>query len=112
MSHAFRATGARTGRRWQVEGVLEPAPAVAGRTERDLAILVFEKKWWRSAGAKEEAIRAEFALSAARYYQLLAVVIDSPWALAQDPMLVKRLRRMREARASARAGRSLSAYDQ
>jgi len=95
-----------------VESAREPAPAAADLTERDLAILAFEKKWWRSAGAKEEAIRAEFALSAARYYQLLAVLIDSPRAIAHDPMLVKRLQRMREARASARAGRSLSAYDQ
>jgi len=95
-----------------VEGAREAASTQAELTERDLAILAFEKKWWRSAGAKEEAIRAEFALSAARYYQLLAVLIDSPRAIAHDPMLIKRLQRMREARASARAGRSLSAYDQ
>ncbi|WP_035877533.1 DUF3263 domain-containing protein [Cryobacterium sp. MLB-32] len=79
--------------------------------QRDAAILAFEARWWRSPGAKEEAIRLEFALSAARYYQLLAALIDSPLALAHDPMLVKRLQRMREARAVARAGRSLALPD-
>lgn len=74
---------------------------------RDAAILSFERQWWRHAGAKEEGIRAEFGLSAARYYQLLGALIDSPVALAHDPMLVKRLQRMREARSQARARRTL-----
>jgi hypothetical protein len=76
-------------------------------SERDLAILAFERQWWRHAGAKEQGIRAEFGLSAARYYQLLGALLDSPQALAHDPMLVKRLQRMREARAEARARRTL-----
>lgn|SRR5665647_1092986 len=79
--------------------------------ERDEAILAFERQWWKHAGAKEEAIRAEFALSAARYYQLLGALIDSPLALAHDPMLVKRLQRMREARSQARARRSIRTTD-
>ncbi|MBG6057186.1 hypothetical protein RCH16_000372 [Cryobacterium sp. MP_M5] len=83
----------------------------AGLTERDAAVLAFERRWWRHAGAKEQAIRAQFDLSAARYYQLLAVLIDSPAALAHDPMLVKRLHRMRDARAQARDGRSLRPSD-
>lgn len=74
--------------------------------ERQLAILAFERQWWRHAGAKEEAIRAEFGLSAARYYQLLNAVIDSPAALREDPMLVKRLQRARDARTRARAARA------
>lgn len=76
--------------------------------ERDLAILAFERRAWRHAGAKEAGIRAEFDLSAARYYQLLGVLIDSPLALVHDPMLVKRLHRLREARLEARARRSLT----
>lgn len=98
-----------------MEGSLEPIAPDIGDTpqlaERDVAILAFESRWWRSPGAKEEAIRLEFSLSAARYYQLLAVLIDSPLALARDPMLVKRLQRMREARAVARAGRTLTVRD-
>ena len=98
-----------------VDGAVEQTPAAHDEApslaERDRAILAFEGRWWRSPGAKEEAIRLEFSLSAARYYQLLAVLIDSPLALAHDPLLVKRLQRMREARAVARAGRTLTLRD-
>jgi hypothetical protein len=75
--------------------------------ERESRILTFEHQLWRHAGAKEEAIRAEFGLSAARYYQLLNALLDSPDALAAEPMLVKRLRRLRDARTSARSSRVL-----
>ena len=88
-----------------------PDPAPAKLSERDEAVLSFERQWWRHVGAKEEAIRATFGLSAARYYQLLGALVDSPLALAFDPMLVKRLQRMRSARAEARASRSLPAHD-
>jgi hypothetical protein len=74
--------------------------------ERDARILDFERQWWRHAGAKEDAIRSEFALSAARYYQLLNAVIDTPAAVRHDPMLVRRLLRARDARTSARATRA------
>lgn len=76
-------------------------------SERELAILGFERHWFKHAGAKEQAIRSELGLSAARYYQLLGALIDRPAALVHDPMLIKRLHRMREARAEARARRSL-----
>lgn len=87
--------------------VADAAARPAGLTEREIAILAFERQWWRNPGAKEEAIRAEFDLSAARYYQVLGALVDSPFALAHDPMLIKRLQRMREARAEARARRSV-----
>jgi hypothetical protein len=74
---------------------------------RDEAVLAFERRWWSHPGAKEQAIRAEFGLSAARYYQVLGALLDSPLALAHDPMLVKRLQRMRDARALARSGRTI-----
>jgi hypothetical protein len=76
-------------------------------TERELAILEFERQWWRYAGAKEQAIRELFDCSATRYYQLLNALIDNPAALQADPMLVKRLRRMRSARQRARSARRL-----
>jgi hypothetical protein len=75
---------------------------------RDRAILEFERTWWHHAGAKEAAIRTEFSLSAARYYQLLNAVIDLPGALRHDPMLVKRLQRARDVRTQARAARAFS----
>jgi hypothetical protein len=76
-------------------------------SERDRAILSFERQWWRFAGAKEQAIRELFDMSATRYYQVLNLLIDRPEALAHDPMLVKRLRRMRAARQRARSARRL-----
>ena len=87
------------------------APGLTQLSERDAAVLIFERQWWRHVGAKEEAIRSTFGLSAARYYQLLAALVDSPLALAFDPMLVNRLQRMRSARSEARASRSLPAHD-
>jgi hypothetical protein len=75
-------------------------------SDRDLAILAFENEWSRHAGAKEEAIRADLAMSPARYYQLLGRLIDTADAQAHDPMLVKRLRRLRDARARVRADRA------
>lgn len=74
--------------------------------DRERAILDFERQWWKHAGAKEDAIRSEFALSSARYYQVLGALIDRREALVYDPMLVKRLQRLRDARSAARAARS------
>ena len=75
-------------------------------SDRDRALLAFEAEWRRHAGAKEEAIRAELGISPARYYQLLGRLIDTADAQAHDPMLVKRLRRIRDARAEARIARA------
>ncbi|CAN5237057.1 DUF3263 domain-containing protein [soil metagenome] len=80
----------------------------SGLPERERRILDFERQWWRHAGAKEEAIRSQFSLPAARYYQLLNAVIDTPEALRHDPMLVRRLQRARDARTGARAARSFT----
>ncbi|MEY2699181.1 MAG: hypothetical protein RL720_1137 [Actinomycetota bacterium] len=73
--------------------------------ERDRAILDFEREWWQHPGAKEDAIRQTFGLSPARYYQVLGKLMDSEAALAYDPMLVKRLQRVREDRRSSRQKR-------
>lgn len=70
-------------------------------SERDARILEFERRPWSHPGAKEEAIRVELGLGPARYYQLLNAVIESPAAFAHDPMLVRRLRRLRDARRRA-----------
>lgn len=76
-----------------------------GLSERDRQILLFERQWWKYAGAKEQAIRDRFGISATRYYQVLNALIDKPEALAQDPLLVKRLRRLRSSRQKVRAAR-------
>ena len=73
--------------------------------ERDRAILDFEREWWQHPGAKEAAIRQTFGLSPARYYQVLGKLMDSEAALAYDPMLIKRLQRVRDDRRSSRQKR-------
>jgi hypothetical protein len=78
-----------------------------GLTRREFDILRFERQWWKYAGAKEEAIKELFSMSATRYYQVLNALVDRPEALAADPMLVKRLRRIRATRQKARAARRL-----
>ncbi|WP_344246448.1 DUF3263 domain-containing protein [Actinocorallia libanotica] len=74
-------------------------------SDRDRDILAFERQWWKHAGAKEQAIRETFEMSSTRYYQLLNIVIDRPEALVHDPMLVKRLRKVRAQRQRQRAAR-------
>ena len=78
-----------------------------GLARRDREILAFERQWWKYAGAKEQAIRELFDMSATRYYQVLNNLIDTPEALAADPMLVKRLRRLRASRQRQRSARRL-----
>jgi hypothetical protein len=81
------------------QATAEEEPALS---ERELQILAFESRWWKHAGAKEQAIRDEFDLSATRYYQLLNGLLDNPAALAHDPVLIGRLRRIRSTRARTR----------
>jgi hypothetical protein len=78
-----------------------------GLDRRDREVLAFERQWWKYAGAKEQAIRELFDMSSTRYYQVLNSLIDNPAALAADPMLVKRLRRLRAARQRQRSARRL-----
>lgn len=87
----------------------EPARTchAAELTDRDRAVLEFERQWWKYAGAKEQAIRELFDWSPTRYYQVLGSLIDNPAALMADPMLVKRLRRLRATRQRDRAQRRL-----
>jgi hypothetical protein len=75
--------------------------------QRDRAILDFEREAWKLTVPKERAIRERFGFSAARYHQLLHRVIERPEAIAYDPMVVRRLRRVRDARRRRRAARDL-----
>lgn len=70
-------------------------------------LLDFERDWRVHQGDKEAAVRERFGISAARYYQLLARVIDDPDAMAHDPLTVRRLRRRRDARRTARTAKAL-----
>ncbi len=83
-----------------------PRPAEPPQTELDeteLRLLAFERAWADKVGNREAAIRAEFGVSSARYYQMLYALIDSPLAVRHDPLLVRRLQRLRDSRRRARA---------
>jgi hypothetical protein len=127
LSCSFVANGERLRARWAKSGeptndidVISPYDEpmiVASRHDgkeplgelsaRDAEILTFERQWWKFAGAKEQAIRDKFQMSATRYYQILNALIDKPEALAQDPLLVKRLRRLRATRQRNRSAKRL-----
>lgn len=81
--------------------------AEAALPPRDRDLLDFERGWWQHQGPKERAIRERFGFSAARYQQLLNRVLDRPEALAYDPMLVRRLRRLRDQRRRRRVATQL-----
>ncbi|HEX7463856.1 MAG TPA: DUF3263 domain-containing protein [Actinomycetota bacterium] len=82
----------------------ETTPELDGRYRE---FLDFERDWWKHAGSKERAVRERFGMTAARYHQLLYRAVDEPAALAYDPMLVRRLRRLRESRRRQRVARRL-----
>ena len=76
-------------------------------SERDRAILDFERTWWLHPGPKENAIRVRLDLSTARYYKRLNDLLDEPEAYDYDPLVIRRLRRVRERRRGRRfQGRS------
>jgi hypothetical protein len=104
----------------QLRGALPPAdpprpmPAreqgAGSLGERERSVLAFERRFWRHAGAKEEAIRRELGVAPTAYYQLLSQLIDDPAAIAYDPMLVKRLQRQRASRHRQRTRDRLSPH--
>jgi hypothetical protein len=85
----------------------QPDDEVVRLTARDAAMLDFERQWWKYAGAKEQAVREKFDMSSTRYYQVLNALIDRPEALEHDPLLVRRLRRLRATRQRQRSARRL-----
>lgn len=74
----------------------------SGLSAEEEKILALERQWWKYAGAKDQAIRDQLGMTSVAYYQTLNRLIDTQEALAHDPMLVKRLRRQRDARQRAR----------
>lgn len=77
-------------------------------TDRERAILDFERQWWTTAeGSKEQAIRTELDLSSARYYEILNALLDVRAAMDYDPLVIRRRRRSRDERRRQRfEGRS------
>lgn len=86
---------------------IDHGPTMEGLAPDERRILDFESKWWKYQGSKESSIREEFSISSIRYYQQLNHLLDSQAALAYNPMLVKRLRRMRSSRQRSRSARRI-----
>jgi hypothetical protein len=86
--------------------------AKSNLSDRERRILAFERQWWAHAGAKDRAIREEFEVSTTRYYQLLNGLIETRAAMEADPMLVKRLRRVRARRQRDRGRKRLGIEQQ
>lgn len=80
-----------------------------GLDQRDIDVLDFERSWWKHAGVKEQAIKERFDMSATRYYQVLNELLEKPEAMEHDPILVKRLKRLRMYRQKQRVARLLGA---
>ena len=72
-------------------------------TEGERAMLDFERSWWTDPGPKDTAINEQLEMSTTRYYELLNELIDRPEAEAHDPLVIRRLRRMRDRRRRSRA---------
>ena len=82
-------------------------PANAGLSEFEVKMLEFERSWWRHAGVKESSIKELFNLTPPAYYQLLNNLIDREAAVMAEPILVNRLRRLRDSRTQARSSSKL-----
>ena len=81
---------------------------MAELSDRDRDILAFERDWWRDATAKDQAARERFGLGPQDYYRTLSQLVDDDDALQLDPLLVRRLRRLRATRRRDRAARRTS----
>ena len=90
-------------------GTGSPTPGThlgsAALSGAEIAILDFEARWWTYPGSKDSVIREQFAITSVRYYQVLNALIDLPVALERDPLLVRRLRRLRARRTAERSAR-------
>jgi Protein of unknown function (DUF3263) len=87
---------------------MDVTPPIRGALDdRSRALLDFERESWKLDIPKERAIRERFGFSPARYHQLLNRVLERPEALTYDPMLVRRLLRVRDARRRRRVAGQL-----
>ncbi|MFV0405611.1 MAG: DUF3263 domain-containing protein [Propioniciclava sp.] len=82
--------------------------AASPLSDLEAGILDFEASWWAAAQEKDAEIHARFALTPPRYYQILNQLLDRPEAVAYQPLLVRRLTRLRATRQRNRSARQLS----
>ena len=80
--------------------------------DRERAILELERPWWTLDTPKDVLVRERLGCTTETFYVELNTLLDSPDAVRHDPLLVRRLRRLRDRRrrdrveaAGSRAGR-------
>jgi hypothetical protein len=76
-----------------------------GLSDRERRVLELERGWWKHGATKAEAVREQVGMTLAEYHPFLNALLDRPEALEHDPLLVKRLRRLRATRRGAGSGR-------
>ena len=64
-------------------------------TDLERAMIALEKRHWKYQGTKEKAITA-LGLTPIAYYQKLNTMIDSQRVIAAEPILMHRLREVRD----------------
>ena len=80
-------------------------------TEREKDILEFEQSWWSLSVPREQAVRDRFQLTETEYDELLEVLIATEAALEAEPLLVRRLRRMKDRRRQEHVARRTAAQE-
>jgi len=90
---------------------MDPMDSTPEFTDEHRSVLDFEKHWWKHQGNKAAQIQARLGISSTRYYRVLNAAISHPDALEHDPMLVKRLRRLRDVRKAHRRSRRIESYE-
>jgi hypothetical protein len=78
-------------------------------SERHAAMLDFERSWWNNDDPRDLVIRARFQCSPEEYHAELTKVLDDPAAMDHDPLVVRRLKRLRLRARRARHGGTASA---
>lgn len=74
-------------------------------TVREHAALQIADRLYLSAGLRDQAIKWELGWTPTRYWMVVDGLLERVEAEREYPVLVKRLRRLRERRAAARAPR-------
>jgi|TARA_B110000263_G_scaffold62575_1_gene53791 hypothetical protein len=80
-------------------------------TEREKDILDFEQSWWSLSIPREQAVRERFQLTETEYVELLELLIATEAALEAEPLLVRRLRRMKDRRRQEHVARRTAAQE-
>lgn len=75
--------------------------------QTDARVLEFAASWWRRPGSREQAIADRFGWTPTAYFRRLNQLLDEPAAAAAYPVVVGRLRRVRELGVVRRRGMRL-----